>query len=118
MPKLPIIHATRDVTNSHFLQVEQLDLEFANGVRRTYERLKGCGLGAVIIVPMRDDETVLLVREYAGGLGRYELGLPKGRQIGRAACRERVGQYVLQPVLDVPLKKHTTLIRVTLVQNK
>jgi ADP-ribose diphosphatase len=79
MLKLPIIHATRDVTTSSFLQAEQLDLEFSNGERRTYERLKGSGLGAVIIVPMLDEQTVLLVREYGAGLGRYELGLPKGR---------------------------------------
>jgi len=79
MSKPPIIHATRDVSDSRFLQVEQIDLEFSNGERRTYERLKGSGLGAVIIVPMLDDETVLLVREYGGGVGRYELGLPKGR---------------------------------------
>jgi ADP-ribose diphosphatase len=32
-----------------------------------------------IMVPMRDDDTVLLVREYGAGTGRYELGLPKGR---------------------------------------
>ena len=79
MRKPPIIHATRDVGDSHFLHVEQLDLEFSNGERRTYERLKGSGLGAVIIVPMLDDDTVLLVREYGAGVGRYELGLPKGR---------------------------------------
>ena len=79
MRKLPIVHAIRAVRDSRFLQVEQLDLEFSNGVRRTYERLKGSGLGAVIIVPMLDDDTVLLVREYGGGVGRYELGLPKGR---------------------------------------
>ena len=79
MLKLPIIHAKRDVTQSRFLQVEQLDLEFSNGAKRTYERLKGSGLGAVIMVPMLDDDTVLLVREYGGGVGRYELGLPKGR---------------------------------------
>jgi ADP-ribose diphosphatase len=79
MRKLPIVHAIRDVRDSRFLQVEQLDLECSNGVRRTYERLKGSGLGAVIIVPMLDDDTVLLVREYGGGVGRYELGLPKGR---------------------------------------
>ncbi len=75
----PIVHATRDVDNSSFLRVEQLDLEFSNGERRTYERLKGSGLGAVIIVPMLDDDTVLLVREYGAGVGHYELGLPKGR---------------------------------------
>jgi ADP-ribose diphosphatase len=79
MPTPPIIHATRDSTASSFLHVEQVDLEFSNGERRTYERLKGSGLGAVIIVPMIDDETVLLVREYGVGLDRYELGLPKGR---------------------------------------
>ena len=79
MHKPPIIHAARDVHDSSFLHVEQLDLEFSNGVRRTYERLKGGGLGAVIIVPMLDNETVLLVREYGAGVGRYELGLPKGR---------------------------------------
>ena len=59
--------------------VEQLDLEFSNGERRLYYRMKTSGLGAVIIVPMLDDETVLLAREYAAGLHHYELGLPKGR---------------------------------------
>ena len=79
MPKPPIIHATRDVADSRFLRFEQVDLEFSNGERRTYERMKPGGLGAVIIVPLLDAETVLLVREYGVGLERYELGLPKGR---------------------------------------
>lgn len=79
MPKLPVIHATRDSDTSNFLHVEQVDLEFSNGEQRTYERLKGRGPGAVIIVPMLDDETVLLVREYSVGVNRYELGLPKGK---------------------------------------
>lgn len=79
MPKPPIIHATRHIADSRFLRFEQVDLEFSNGERRTYERMKPGGLGAVIIVPMLDAETVLLVREYGVGLERYELGLPKGR---------------------------------------
>ncbi len=79
MRKLPNVLATRQVENSRFLRAEQVDLEFSNGVRRTHERLRSSGLGAVVIVPMQDDDTVLLVREYATGLGRYELGLPKGR---------------------------------------
>ncbi len=28
----------------------------------------------MVVVPMQDDETVLLVREYAAGMHRYELG--------------------------------------------
>jgi ADP-ribose diphosphatase len=79
MPRYPIIHSKRDSESSSFLHAEKVDLEFSNGEYRTYERLKGSGLGAVIIVPMIDDETVLLVREYGVGVERYELGLPKGR---------------------------------------
>ena len=79
MRKPPVVHATRSTETSRFLRTEEIDLEFSNGQRRTYERLKSSGLGAVIIVPMRDDDTVLLVREYGAGIERYELGLPKGR---------------------------------------
>ncbi len=91
--KYPIIHDTRKVERSRFLNIEEVDLEFSNGERRTHERLLSSGLGAVIIVPMRDDDTVLLVREYGVGLDHYELGLPKGRMdrdesVEQAADRE------------------------------
>ena len=79
MNKRPKILATRDAPDSHFRRVEDVDLEFSNGERRTYQRLKGGGFGAVLIVAMRDPETVLLVREYGVGVDRYELGVPKGR---------------------------------------
>lgn len=75
----PTILATRRTETSRFLRPEQVDLEFSNGEKRTFERLTGSGLGAVVIVPMQDDDTVLLVREYAVGVDRYELGLAKGR---------------------------------------
>src|SRR5690606_40018309 len=42
-------------------------------------RLRGKGHGAVYVVPLLDDDTVLLVREYAAGMHRYELGLVSGR---------------------------------------
>lgn len=76
---LPIIHERREGRPADLFRVEQLDLEFANGERRTYERLISRGVGAVIIVAMADDDHVLLIREYACGVHRYELGLPKGR---------------------------------------
>lgn len=79
MAKLPKIHARRDHDPGKLFKVEKLDLEFSNGVKRTYERLRTHGLGAVIVVAMRDDDTVLLVREYAAGLHHYEMGLVKGR---------------------------------------
>ena len=77
--QLPQIHSRQDRTDKKMYQVEQLDLEFSNGQRRKYYRMKTHGLGAVIIVPMLDENTVLLAREYAAGLHHYEVGLPKGR---------------------------------------
>ena len=79
MAKLPRIHARREHDPGKRFKVEKQDLEFSNGEKRTYERLRSHGLGAVIVVAMRDDDTVLLVNEYAAGLHHYELGLVKGR---------------------------------------
>ena len=76
--KLPTIHGVTEHDAGPY-RMERLDLEFDNGERRRYERLHGRGHGAVIVVPLLDDDTVLLVREYAAGVHRYELGLVKGR---------------------------------------
>jgi ADP-ribose diphosphatase len=75
---LPIIHRITEHDAGPY-RMERLDLEFSNGERRRYERLHGRGHGAVAVVPMLDADTVLLVREYAAGVHRYELGLVKGR---------------------------------------
>ena len=75
---LPIIHRVTEHDAGPY-RMERLDLEFSNGERRLYERLHGRGHGAVAVVPMLDADTVLLVREYAAGMHRYELGLVKGR---------------------------------------
>jgi len=79
MPNKPEILHTQTVAQSRLFQIEQLELRFANGTEVQYERLVGSTNGAVLIVPMLDSETVLLVREYAAGVDRYELSLPKGR---------------------------------------
>ncbi|TVP81654.1 ADP compounds hydrolase NudE [Thioalkalivibrio sp.] len=75
----PAVHERRTVARSRLFEVEEMHLEFSNGVRTCYERLVGGSRGAVVIVPMLDPETVLLIREYAAGTDRYELGLPKGK---------------------------------------
>ncbi len=79
MSRLPTIHGITQRTDGPDRHVEELDLEFSNGERRRYHRLRPQGHGAVVVVPMQDADTVLLVREYAAGMHRYELGLVKGR---------------------------------------
>lgn len=73
----PKIIARRLVAQTRLFQIEEIDLAFANGSRRTYERVPG-GADSVLIVPLLDAETLLLIREYGAGSERYELGLPKG----------------------------------------
>ncbi|MBD3766429.1 MAG: ADP compounds hydrolase NudE [Gammaproteobacteria bacterium] len=75
----PSILATQVLAQTRNFQIESQELRFANGAERTYERLVAKGLGAVLVVPLLDDETFLLIREWAAGTGRYELGFPKGK---------------------------------------
>ena len=80
MPEKPTILSKNIVAKSRLFCIESLDLKFSNGELRNYERLARANKGgAVLIVPMLDDNTVLLIREYAAGVHRYELGLPKGK---------------------------------------
>ncbi|MBL0710795.1 MAG: ADP compounds hydrolase NudE [Colwellia sp.] len=76
--QLPKIMAQKQVAKSRLFAIEQVDLTFSNGEQRQYERMLGAGRGAVMIVPMLDADTLLLVREYCAGTHRYELGFPKG----------------------------------------
>ena len=77
MSAKPRIVARRPAARTRIFQIEELDLEFSNGEHRTFERLLGGG-GSVLVVPMSDPRTLLLTREYAAGMDRYELGFPKG----------------------------------------
>ncbi|GAA0343548.1 ADP compounds hydrolase NudE [Bowmanella denitrificans] len=96
---LPLIHDAQVVARSRLFHIEKLDLEFSNGARREFERMKGSGRGAVMLVPFLDANTLLLVREYAAGTHSYQLGFPKGLidpgedslQAGNRELMEEVG---------------------------
>lgn len=76
--QVPQILSRRVVAQSRLMRVEAVDLKFSNGEQRQFERMKGSGRGAVMIVPCIDDDTLLLIREYAAGVHDYQLGFPKG----------------------------------------
>lgn len=76
--ELPQIRKRTTVASSQLFRIEQLDLTFSNGIERIYERMEGSGRGSVMIVPMLDENTMLLIREYCAGTHSYELGFPKG----------------------------------------
>lgn len=79
MSVAPTIIETVEMAQSRHFCIEQQQLVFSNGEARTYERLVSKGHGAVLVVPILDAEHFLLIREWASGTGRYELGFPKGK---------------------------------------
>lgn len=76
---LPRIINKSTIAKTRLFKIEALDLEFSNGVTVQYERLLSSSAGAVLIIPVLDQATVLLIREYNAGVHRYELAFPKGR---------------------------------------
>ena len=83
MQKPPDILARRFLSSQELeernYRIEELHLRFTNGAERFFRRMPGRDKAAVLIVPVPDPQTVLLVREYSAGTQRYEWQLPKGR---------------------------------------
>jgi ADP-ribose diphosphatase len=78
MPEKPTILNHAIVAQSRLFGIEQLELRFSNGEERVYERLRTPRIPAVMVVALKDENTVLLIREYSCGTDDYQLSLPKG----------------------------------------
>ena len=110
---LPKIVARQWLSHTKLFHVEELQLEFSNGVARTYERLNPGFHQAVMVVPVLDQHTLVMVREYGAGLGEYYWSFPKGaidkgetpEQAAGRELKEEAGYGVsdLQPLLTLAL---------------
>ena len=109
-PKLTNIHT---VAESRIFNLESMDVKFSNGATRIYERLVSRGNGAVLVVPMLDDDTVLMIYEYSGGTERYELGLTKGK-IDKGETLIETAERELKEEIGYGAKKLTFLKTITL----
>lgn len=74
----PRILDRRVLCRSRLFTIEEVDLRFASGAEVCFERLATTDRGIVMVAPLLDADTIILVREYAAGTDRYELTLPKG----------------------------------------
>jgi ADP-ribose diphosphatase len=75
----PKILSVRTAARSKLFEIESVRLRFENGLETEFERVSSSPIyGAVVVVPMLDPATFMLVKEYAVGFDRYEVGLPKG----------------------------------------
>ena len=98
MKELPKTLKRELVASSNIFKIEQVQLQFSNGTERIYERLLSRNLGAVLIVPFIDAETILLVREYCGGTERYELGFPKGLMNKNEDIKEAANRELMEEI--------------------
>lgn len=96
-PNPEVLHS-EIIARTNIFRVERRDLRFSNGVEVSHERLVGSENGAVLIVPMLDDNTVLLIREYATGVHRYELALPKGRIEADEPLLEAANREIMEEI--------------------
>jgi ADP-ribose diphosphatase len=98
MREKPQILRTEMIARTRLFQIERLDLRFPNGVEVHYECLRGPRSGAVLVVPLLGDDTILLIREYAAGVERYELSLPKGLIEGDESSLEAANREIMEEV--------------------
>ncbi|MCF6802932.1 ADP compounds hydrolase NudE [Thiotrichales bacterium 19S3-11] len=75
---LPKINKIIPIAQSKLFNIESVDLTFSNGQKRTYERLSPHHHRSVMIVPMLDEQTIVLVKEYSVGIENYTISFPKG----------------------------------------
>lgn len=111
--KPPIIDNIQSLAKTKCFYLEQINLTFSNGKRCVYERLKGSDTGAVLVVPMLDSKTVLMIYEYCVGTEKYELGLPKGKidagETPLEAANRELQEEVGYGAKQLTLLKTTTL---------
>ncbi len=119
---LPQIHQREMIADTGIFRVQAMQLEFSNGAQRRYQRILGSAQGAVLVVPLLDADTVLLIREYAAAMERYELAFPKGhieagedaQQAANRELQEEIGYAAghLEPLDSVTIApgylQHTT----------
>ena len=77
--QLPQILNIEPVVQTQIFEIEAVKLLFSNGEKRSFERFVYLPEGVVMVVPLIDKDTILLIREYCAGIEDYVLTLPKGK---------------------------------------
>lgn len=88
------------IAESRLFRIEDVHLQFANHEQRHFERIRGNNgiTSAVLIVPLLDAKTILLVREYGCGVDDYVLGFPKGATEQNEKLVDTVNRELMEEV--------------------
>ncbi len=75
---MPKIKNRKIISRTDLFRIDKLNIQFDNNQVRDYEVICGTGHGAVMVIPIIDDE-IIFIREYAAAIDDYSLTLPKGK---------------------------------------
>lgn len=101
--QLPEILDISVAARSRIFEIQKVDLRFSNGEKREYERFRPSQRAAVLVVPVHNDE-IILIREYSVGTERYELGFPKGLMDHGETPEQSAGRELQEEVGFKPSK--------------
>lgn len=96
--KKPDILRITPLPNNALFEIESVSLRFSNGVEREFTRIHNLMPPAVLIVPLLDAETMLLIREYGVGVEDYSLGFPKGALEPKESVLEGANRELMEEV--------------------
>ncbi|KTD14305.1 ADP compounds hydrolase NudE [Legionella israelensis] len=113
MREKPFCSKRTVIAKTRLFTIEEMQLKFANGAHRLYERIRSHGHGAVMMVAITPGQSLLLVREYAAGTDTYELAFPKGLVDSGESCLDAANRE-LQEEVGFAAKKLTWLRSMTL----
>ncbi|MFZ9035737.1 MAG: ADP compounds hydrolase NudE [Francisellaceae bacterium] len=114
----PIINDRRELARSRLFKIEEIELTFSNGNKRIYECVGPTAImhRAVLIVPLLDDDTIILVKEYSVGIEDYTLSFPKGSLFADEDLFEAADRELMEEV-GYTAKNYTFLKDVYLSPN-
>ena len=89
---MPTIKNKKNIATTKLFKIEELDINFSKNIDRKYEVISGTGEGAVMVLPVLNDN-LIFIKEYAAAIDDYSLTFPKGKidkqeKILEAANRE------------------------------
>ena len=113
MRNKPKITQRKEVAKTRIFRVEELALEFSNGESRIYERMVSGSAGAVMIIPVTDNNELILIREYSAGTHDYQLAFPKGLMELDETPFEAANREMMEEI-GYAAKKFNSLKRVSL----
>ncbi|OGT43373.1 MAG: ADP compounds hydrolase NudE [Gammaproteobacteria bacterium RIFCSPHIGHO2_12_FULL_40_19] len=98
MSSFPKLLDRKILAKTRIFTIEETRMQFSNGHEQTFEKISGRHPGAVMIIPLLDEDTFLLIREYAPAANAYFLGFPKGAMDAGENALESANRELMEEV--------------------